>query len=157
MECREAKNADNLLSVDTFSFMRNDCSAEKWVVVELSQRIKLTAVDISMLELYSSRIKTFDMYASLKKPAKTESMPWKADLWTHVATMKLQNKKGQQVSPSFSLKTDDVDVFCTHACMHAVLEEITCVNVIRTKVEGQVQPHETAQDDNEHDRVRMHT
>lgn len=114
MECREAKNADNLLSADTFSFMRNECSAEKWVVVELSHRIKLTAVDISMLELYSSRIKTFDVYVSVKKPARTSSVPWKAELWTHVATMKLQNKKGQQVRPLLSLNSpirDEMGLF----------------------------------------------
>lgn len=95
--CREAKNADHLLSIDEFSFMRNDCSADKWVAIKLSQRIKLTAVDISMLELYSSRVKTFDLYGSLTKPTKTDSMPWRAELWSYIATMKLENKKGQQV------------------------------------------------------------
>lgn len=52
LACSEAKNADRLLSADTFSFMRNDCSDDKWVVIKLSQRVKLRVVDISMLELY---------------------------------------------------------------------------------------------------------
>eukprot|EP00892_Ulva_mutabilis_P003845 jgi/Ulvmu1/1832/UM119_0051.1 len=125
----EAKNADKLLSADTFSFMRNDCSADKWVTIELSQRVKLTAVDISMLELYSSRVKTFELYGALKKPTKTASAPWHAELWTLIAIMKLENKKGQQ---AFRLQASLFSKYLLlHFTAHFGSESVCAINNFR--------------------------
>lgn len=82
---------------DSFSFMKNSCGDVKFVVIELSQRVKLTSLEISMVELYSSRARTIDLYSTLTKPTKAAESPWLVGDWVYHATVRAENKKGDHV------------------------------------------------------------
>lgn len=82
---------------DSFSFMKNSCGDVKFVVIELSQRVKLTSLEISMVELYSSRARTIDLYSTLTKPTKAVESPWLVGDWAYHATVRVENKKGDHV------------------------------------------------------------
>jgi hypothetical protein len=56
------------LDADADTFMRNDCKDDKWVVIELSQVARVSSVEISQHELYSSRVKEFDVYGMASHP-----------------------------------------------------------------------------------------
>jgi hypothetical protein len=94
---REAKKPDRILKSDKFTFMKNDCADDKWVVIELSQRVRLSSLEITMLELYSSRARTIDIYSTLAKPPKVSKEPWNTGEWEYVATVRAENKKGDHV------------------------------------------------------------
>ena len=63
-----AKRVGALLDADADTFMRNDCKDDKWVVIELSQVARVSSVEISQHELYSSRVKEFDVYGMASHP-----------------------------------------------------------------------------------------
>lgn len=77
--------------------MKNDCADDKFVAIELSQRVKLTSLEVTMIELYSSRARTIDLYSTLTKPVKTAKSPWLSGDWAYFATVKAENKKGDHV------------------------------------------------------------
>lgn len=56
---KEAKKPDRLIDGDDDSYMKNACSAPKWVIVELSQLGRVDEVKLTMKEMYSSRVKDF--------------------------------------------------------------------------------------------------
>lgn len=97
LNCREAKKPEAILSGDKFTFMKNNCGDDKFVVIELSQRVKLTSLEIEMIELYSSRARTIDLYSTLTKPVKAPERPWLLGDWVYHATVKAENKKGDHV------------------------------------------------------------
>lgn len=50
-----------------------------------------------MIELYSSRARTVDLYSTLTKPVKAPESPWLLGDWAYHATVKAENKKGDHV------------------------------------------------------------
>jgi hypothetical protein len=120
--CREAKKPEAILSSDAFSFMKNNCGDDKFVVIELSQRVKLTSLEITMIELYSSRARTIDLYSSLTKPPRATESPWLLGDWTYYATVKAENKKGEHVRCSPTSNTPCCDD-CTWRCQ---IEHLMC-------------------------------
>jgi hypothetical protein len=99
--CRGAAKVDKLLTEDEFTFMKNECARDKWVVVELTARVRVASIEILMIELYSSRVKDFDVYGSSSKPtvATGETGPWNA-AWYLLGHFQAVNKKGAQVGAS---------------------------------------------------------
>jgi hypothetical protein len=96
--CRGASKPEKLLDEDDFSFLKNDCAAEKWVAVELSLRVRVSSLQLVMLELYSSRIKDFEVYGAPTKPVMMQAVvPWEQPPWEFLGSFRAQNKKGQQV------------------------------------------------------------
>lgn len=53
-----------------------------------------------MLELYSSRIKDFEVYGSASKPAVAATAPWTQAPWELLGTFRAANRKGYQVPTS---------------------------------------------------------
>jgi hypothetical protein len=96
-ECRGASKPEKLLDEDDFSFLKNDCAVEKWVAVELSLRIRVSSVQLVMLELYSSRVKDFQVYGAPTKAVAQVPAPWEQPPWELLGMFKAQNKKGPQV------------------------------------------------------------
>jgi hypothetical protein len=105
VDCREAKKPEAILRSDSFSFMKNNCGDDKFVVIELSQRVKLTSLEITMIELYSSRARTIDLYSTLTKPTKTTESPWLLSDWEFFATVKAENKKGDHVRSTLGCRS----------------------------------------------------
>ncbi|DBB06647.1 hypothetical protein WJX77_000321 [Trebouxia sp. C0004] len=58
---KEAKKASAILDTDSDTFMKNECKAEKWFIIELSQVAKVDSFQLSQYELYSSRVKDFEV------------------------------------------------------------------------------------------------
>lgn len=58
---KEAKKAPAILDTDSDTFMKNECKAEKWFIIELSQVAKVDSFQLSQYELYSSRVKDFEV------------------------------------------------------------------------------------------------
>ena len=76
--------------------MKNDCKADKWLVVELSERIRVDAIEIAMLELYSSRVRDFSVYGRNSSPKGEDNTRTHPD-WALLANLQAENKKGWQV------------------------------------------------------------
>ncbi|KAA6420457.1 MAG: Galactose-binding isoform 1 [Trebouxia sp. A1-2] len=58
---KEAKKASAILDTDSDTFMKNECKAAKWFIIELSQVAKVDSFQLSQYELYSSRVKDFEV------------------------------------------------------------------------------------------------
>ncbi len=65
---KEARKASALLDSDSDTFLKNECRADKWVIIELSQLAKVLVVELAQFELYSSRVKDFVVSAGLCSP-----------------------------------------------------------------------------------------
>lgn len=63
-----AKKPSGVLDDDSDTFMRNDCRDDKWLVIELSQVAKISRIDIAQYELYSSRLKEFEVRGRQSHP-----------------------------------------------------------------------------------------
>lgn len=48
---KEAKKVSALLDDDSDTFLKNDCRADKWVVLELSQVAKVSRLEISQVSI----------------------------------------------------------------------------------------------------------
>lgn len=70
------------------------------MAIELSLRVRVSAVELLMLELYSSRIKDFEVYGSASKPAVAATAPWTQAPWELLGTFRAANRKGYQVPTS---------------------------------------------------------
>ena len=67
---KEAKKAASLLDDDGDTFVKNECKADKWVVLELSQMVKVDTLKVSILG-------TFVPMVTFNPDAKNYSMrPW---------------------------------------------------------------------------------
>jgi Sad1 / UNC-like C-terminal len=110
MLCRGALKPEKLLAEEDFSFLKNECAAQKWVAVELAQRVRIASLELVMLELYSSRVKHFELYGSAARPAAASlvavavdaeagapTQPWAQPPWELLGRFRAANKKGLQV------------------------------------------------------------
>ena len=85
--------------------MRNECAAEKWLAVELTQRVRVSAIELVMLELYSSRVQDFELLAAASKPATAHgaSEPWAQPPWQRIGRFRAANRKGSQARAALML------------------------------------------------------
>lgn len=94
-----AKRVGALLDADADTFMRNDCKDDKWVVIELSQVARVSSVEISQHELYSSRVKEFDLYGMASHPrtlAMESSTSIDKNAWNFMGKFEGGKAKGTQ-------------------------------------------------------------
>lgn len=94
-----AKRVGALLDDDSDTFMRNDCKDNKWVVIELSQVARVSSVEISQHELYSSRVKEFTVYGMQSHPrmlAMEASNSVDSNGWNFIGTFTAAKAKGTQ-------------------------------------------------------------
>ena len=63
-----AKRVAALLDDDSDTFMRNDCRDDKWAVLELSQVARVSRVELAQHELYSARVKQFEVRGRQSHP-----------------------------------------------------------------------------------------
>ena len=66
------------------------------MAVELSLRVRVSAVELLMLELYSSRVKEFEVYGSASKPVVAAVAPWAHAPWELLGAFSAANRKGYQ-------------------------------------------------------------
>lgn len=96
---KEARKPEKAIDEDEDSFMKNDCSAQKWLILELSSLGTVKSLALTMKEMYSGRVKEFTVKGRQTHPRKDG-----ADLASHLDSSNWQllgsfiaeNKKGQQ-------------------------------------------------------------
>jgi len=88
---REAKHASAVVSDDRDAYLITPCSADKWLVVELSEEVLLDAVALANHEFYSSSVKEFDLYSARAYPPATASE------WVHLGRFLAQPSRGTQL------------------------------------------------------------
>lgn len=95
-----AKRVGALLDDDSDTFMRNDCKDNKWVVIELSQVAKVSSLDISQNELYSSRLKEFSVYGMQSHPRTLATLESSTNVdsngWSFMGKFEGKKSKGVQ-------------------------------------------------------------
>ncbi|XP_010939756.1 SUN domain-containing protein 3 isoform X1 [Elaeis guineensis] len=84
---KEAKGASNILDKDKDRYLRNPCSAEKFVVVELSEETLVDTIELANFERYSSNLKDFELLSSLIYPS---------DNWVNLGNFTAENVKHAQ-------------------------------------------------------------
>ena len=90
-----AKRVGALLDDDSDTFMRNDCKDDdKWVVIELSQVAKVSMVELSQYELYSSRVNEFAVYGMHSHPRTLSGA--NTNGWHFLGKFQAAKKKGKQ-------------------------------------------------------------
>ena len=94
-----AKKVADMLDEDSDTFMRNDCKDDKWVVLELSQVARVSRIELSQNELYSSRVKEFEVSGRQSHP-RTDNVETAKGLnstsWRLVGRFMAENIKGDQ-------------------------------------------------------------
>ncbi len=95
-----AKRVGALLDDDSDTFMRNDCKDNKWVVIELSQVARVSSLDISQNELYSSRLKEFSVYGMHSHPRTLATLESSTNVdsngWSFMGKFEGKKSKGVQ-------------------------------------------------------------
>eukprot|EP00884_Botryococcus_braunii_P021005 jgi/Botrbrau1/7589/Bobra.0159s0038.1 len=96
---KEARKADAILDCDGDTFLKNECKADKWLIIELSQVIKPTLLVLSQYELYSGRIQEFEVRVRQDHP-RHDGTDYAAKLdspaWSLVGRFTAANTKGSQ-------------------------------------------------------------
>ncbi|CAH8428795.1 unnamed protein product [Heterobilharzia americana] len=85
------KNPEAVLNENNDEYMNVPCSEEKWLILEVCQPVQLRTIELANFELFSSRLKSFRVYASDRYPAKS---------WELIGTFAARDVKGIQ---SFSV------------------------------------------------------
>ncbi|XP_018647475.1 hypothetical protein Smp_092950 [Schistosoma mansoni] len=88
---RAIKNPEAVLNENNDEYMNVPCSEEKWLVLEVCQPVQLRTIELANYELFSSRLKSFRVYANDRYPAKS---------WELIGTFTARDVKGIQ---SFSV------------------------------------------------------
>lgn len=93
-----AKRVGALLDDDADTFMRNDCKDNKWVVIELSQVARVSQVELTQNELYSSRVKEFEVYGMQNHPRTLSNLESAIDRspWGLMGRFQASKAKGTQ-------------------------------------------------------------
>ena len=84
---KEAKSPDSVLSRDGDKYMLNDCSADKWVVIELCEEVAVTSLELANLEAFSSMPRDFQVFGSKQYPT---------DSWESIGYFTAANKRAPQ-------------------------------------------------------------
>ncbi|CAH8430852.1 unnamed protein product [Schistosoma margrebowiei] len=85
------KNPEAVLNENNDEYMNVPCSEEKWLILEVCQPVHLRTIELANFELFSSRLKSFRVYANDRYPAKS---------WELIGTFTARDVKGIQ---SFSV------------------------------------------------------
>ncbi|CAH8429228.1 unnamed protein product [Schistosoma intercalatum] len=88
---RAIKNPEAVLNENNDEYMNVPCSEEKWLILEVCQPVHLRTIELANFELFSSRLKSFRVYANDRYPAKS---------WELIGTFTARDVKGIQ---SFSV------------------------------------------------------
>ncbi|TPP65472.1 SUN domain-containing ossification factor [Fasciola gigantica] len=65
------KNAEAVLNSNNDEYMNVPCSSEKWFVIEVCEPVQLRMIELANYELFSSRVKSFNVFVSDRFPAKS--------------------------------------------------------------------------------------
>ncbi|CAI2722464.1 unnamed protein product [Schistosoma spindalis] len=92
---RAIKNPEAVLNENNDEYMNVPCSEEKWLILEVCQPVHLRTIELANFELFSSRLKSFRVYAIDRYPAKS---------WELIGTFTARDVKGIQSFSVFSGK-----------------------------------------------------
>ena len=98
---KEAKKIADALDDDSDTFLKNECKAhDKWVIIELSEVARVLQLELAQNELYSSRVKEFELYGRQTHPrsdSSADATKWpSSSQWKGMGTFTAENAKGVQ-------------------------------------------------------------
>lgn len=98
---KEAKKVAGALDDDSDTFLKNECKAhDKWVIIELSEVARVLQLELAQNELYSSRVKEFELYGRQTHPrsdSSADASKWpSSSQWRGMGTFTAENAKGLQ-------------------------------------------------------------
>jgi hypothetical protein len=98
---KEAKKIADALDDDSDTFLKNECKArDKWVIIELSEVARVLQLELAQNELYSSRVKEFELYGRQTHPrsdSSADATKWPiSNQWKGMGTFIAENAKGVQ-------------------------------------------------------------
>ncbi len=88
--------AKNLLDDDKDKYARSPCEQSKWVIINLSEDIRIHALVLANYEKFSSMVKDFQVLYSVKCPSLDEG---DEDGWMDLGTFQAREKAGEQRFP----------------------------------------------------------
>ncbi|KAK9841003.1 hypothetical protein WJX81_005028 [Elliptochloris bilobata] len=95
----EARKPGAVLDADGDTFLRNECRADKWLLLELSQVARVDTVRLAQFELYSSRVRDLKVLGRQSHPRADGSDYAKglnASSWQPLGRFTAANVKGVQ-------------------------------------------------------------
>ncbi|GAB4820809.1 hypothetical protein N2152v2_007855 [Parachlorella kessleri] len=126
---KEAKKLSALLDSDSDTYVKNDCKADKWYIIELSQVAKITRVELAQFELYSSRVKAFEVRGRQSHPRVDGvelSKGLNSTTWRLLGAFTAENKKGSQL---FTLEHPTwLRYLLLHSISHYGTEPVCAIN-----------------------------
>ena len=130
--CRGAVKPEKVLADDEGTFVKNVCNDDKWLVIELTLRIRVSALELLMLELYSSRVRDFDAYGSGTKvaTASNATRPWAAAGWELLGRFRAANSKGAQVRMPLAWRPHCSGFSCSKGLSRISFERRVCAHAI---------------------------
>lgn len=95
----EAKKPDKCIDSDVDSFMKNECEAKKWLIIELSQLGTVETVQLTMKEMYSGRIRVFRVKGRQTHPRRDGAeytAGFDSKSWELLGEFVAENRRGTQ-------------------------------------------------------------
>ncbi|KAG1660846.1 hypothetical protein FOA52_008957 [Chlamydomonas sp. UWO 241] len=111
---REAKWPDRAIDYSGDSYMKNVCGASKWLIIELSQLGRVDAIELTMKEMYSSRVKHFTVHGRQSRPQPTRTHAtdppdyttgFASDSWQLLGDFTAENSKRDIVTENSARQT----------------------------------------------------
>eukprot|EP00891_Asterochloris_glomerata_P001172 jgi/Astpho2/1172/fgenesh1_pg.00021_%23_20_t len=127
---KEAKKAAAILQVDD-TFCLTPVKADNWMIIELSQVAKVDTVELSQDELYSSRVKDFELRGRQTHP-RSEGTDYTRGLnstqWKLLGQFRAAKMKGTQ---SFAVEPTWVKYLQLRLLSHWGMESVCAINDLR--------------------------
>lgn len=114
------------------SFLKTDCGVDSWLILELSQVARVRIIELTMKEMYSSRVAEFEAFSRDSHPSKV-SLQYPEGLhtsnWQHLGRFAAENRKG---SHQFRINTGSwVRYLGIHLLLYHGSESVCAINEIK--------------------------
>ena len=96
---QEARHPLRVIDGKKDTFMKSDCKADQWFIVELSRTAKVKMIEMTMKELYSPRVARVKVYGRLSSVSKNLTgypVNFEGSQWQFLTELKPENRKGTQ-------------------------------------------------------------
>ena len=96
---QEARHPLRVIDGKKDTFMKSDCKADQWFIVELSRTAKVKMIEMTMKELYSPRVARVKVYGRLSSVTKNLTgypANFAGSQWQFLTELKPENRKGTQ-------------------------------------------------------------
>ncbi|GAX74663.1 hypothetical protein CEUSTIGMA_g2111.t1 [Chlamydomonas eustigma] len=131
---KEARYADRAIDDDDDSYVKNLCSASKWLVLELSQLGRVDIIELTNREMYSSRVKDFVVKGRQVHPKRDGhtdyTLGFNTSAWLFLGNFTAANGRGTQ-SFVMSSPRQRVRYLLVQFLTHYGNEEVCALNQLK--------------------------